>query len=278
MFSAPCRLIWRWGFLCLGGKLVAEADKPVVTEESPTFWDSAPVVQPEEAPEATEASSPDASAAPSGQEATSPQITQPTAEESKAESPTAPDGVAQLQQEVAQLQQEKQAWHQAQQAQQLEQQAAQYSQQLEGQGYSPEQAQSITQIQKQAYQQVVQVQQQGQRERLELEGKMVAAHHYAEENGLPITRAVVQDLMQYGTPQAMEQAVKDKVRIKGLEDKVTKLTQGTVPAQNFESGASTVGSMNGKALERALGDGTAPMTLDNQKKLAAWYKTQGLGG
>lgn len=258
--------------------MVTEADKPVVTEESPTLWDSAPAALLEEAPEAPAAASTDTSAAPTDQGAASPQAPQPTAEEPKAESPADPNGIAQLQQEVSQLQQEKQAWQQAQQAQQLEQQAAQYSQQLEGQGYSPEQAQSITQIQKQAYQQVAQAQQQGQRERQELEGKMIAAHHYAEQNGLAITRAVVQDLMQYGTPQAMEQAVKDKVRIKGLEDKVTKLTQGTVPAQNFESGASTAGSMNGKALEQALGDGTAPMTLENQKKLAAWYKTQGLGG
>ena len=137
------------------------------------------------------------------------------------------------------LQQQVNQWTQWQQQQQMERQILEEAnasrQQLESQGYSEDQIDTMV-TQQQAFQRrEAELQANLQRTQLHEQGRYRAAMFYAKQNEVD-----AESLLSYNTPQEMESRAKEMSRISQLEAKLAKYEKAQVPAQTFDSGTSQV--------------------------------------
>ena len=168
-----------------------------------------------------------------------------------------PDQVAQIQAYAQQMAQRNQQYEQAAQAKQVEEHFRAQEQQLINMGASPEQAASMVGVIRQPYEQLRQSQQQvnyltqqqasiSQGAQAKMEMILQLADKY---------KVAPRDLVNYNTPQAMEAAAAQSQKISALENQISQLRQGRVPAQSMENGqgaGATASSLD--ALEQLLGN------------------------
>lgn len=136
-------------------------------------------------------------------------------------------------QRLAYLEQREREWQQQEIENRIQAEAVRYQRDLEAQGFLPEHAQYVAQRHQQFLRQTVQQQQQQILQQQIGEGKRNAAQHFAEKYGVSPS-----SLMHYDSPEAMEDAAKDKSRIRALEEAETQRKKAQVPGQRFDqSGA-----------------------------------------
>ena len=144
-----------------------------------------------------------------------------------------------LSQQNSALQQQINQWTQWQQQQQMERQILEEAnasrQQLENQGYSEDQIETMVSQQQAFQRREAELQANLQRTQLHEQGRYRAAMFYAKQNGVD-----AESLLSYNTPQEMESRAKEMSRIAQLEAKLAKYEKAQVPAQTFDSGTSQV--------------------------------------
>jgi len=146
------------------------------------------------------------------------------------------------------------------------------------QGILPEQAQAIAGRAARANYQMAQAQQAVSRESAGANAKMALAFQLAEKHGVDARSLMVHNTREEMTMAAVNRATNNP-EIAAMRAEIEQLKKGTVPVQEFNNGASSSGGpLSGKALEQAIGNGDAPMTEENMKRLNAFYKSQGYGG
>ena len=135
------------------------------------------------------------------------------------------------------------------QSQLLEAQTSQMATELQNQGLMPNEAAQIAQQQTMYRQQAMQAQQQAKAYAEYQQGKMNAAFHYGQQHNVS-----PQQLMQYDTPQAMEQAAQSQSQISSLQQQVAKLTRSQVPPQYMDNNQTTPtqGSSHDRLIDSAL--------------------------
>ena len=127
----------------------------------------------------------------------------------------------------------------------VKQQSEQYRSQLIQQGYSPEQAQTNAE---QHYRQQLQSLQTTEQYKQTLdfkEGQYRASLHYGKKYNID-----PEQLLNYSTPQEMEQAAKTQAKFRALEEENARLKKQQVPAQSFDN--STAPAEASSSEERLL--------------------------
>lgn len=194
------------------------------TEETPAAEEKAP-----EAPEAKPAEAPAAEAAPA--ETPIATSTEATPTPAVPVAPGAPTPVSDSQQaRITQLEAENQRFQQVQLEAQIDQARLQQQSTLEQQGHLPESAALIAQSQADAQKSVIQYKQQLDSQYAEQGAKLKAAAMIAKQFGVEADA-----LMPFSTPEAMQAAARDKQELAGMRTRLSKLEQGQVPSQKFQS-------------------------------------------
>jgi hypothetical protein len=147
---------------------------------------------------------------------------------------------------------QQQAVQQAEAQRQFNDEMSHQGQQLIEQGFSEEQAAGFTQAMRKPYEQMRAMRQQLHRAEVSVRdterganAKMESIFKLSKQYGVEPS-----SLQNFNDPTSMEQAAKQAATIKQLNDKVTALEQGKVPAgQQFDSGRSV--GMSSSAAERA---------------------------
>ena len=190
---------------------------------------------------------------------------EPEAPAPVAQGPTqpAPDQMQQMQQDqqFQQMSQQAVQYQQVQERAALQQEAQRYQQQLENQGYMAEQAQQIAYQHIQSRQAQANTARQHQFQTQVMLGKQAAAEHFAKTHNLGFDAMATLRLAE--TPEQMEQIAKKMSSDAKNMDKLTKLRQAQVPAQQFDSsqGEPQVASNDGSWLDRYnAGDRSANAT------------------
>ena len=153
--------------------------------------------------------------------------------------PVADPQLGVLSQQNSALQQQVNQWTQWQQQQQFERQileeATASRQQLETQGYSEDQIETMVTQQQSFQRREAELQANLQRTKLHEEGRYRAAMYYGKQHSVD-----ADSLLSYNTPQEMESRAQEMSRISQLEAKLAKYEKAQVPAQTFDSGTSQV--------------------------------------
>ena len=173
----------------------------------------------------------------SKEEPTEPQEPQPAGTtETPAEKPTSPPkpewtGLSAQQERDYKQSQERLAYYEEQQRlNAIDNQANEYKKQLEDQGYMPEQAQQISDMQKQSVNRDHEMQQHYNNQLNHMRGKFAAVTEYAKQYGV-----APDDLMKFEDPQSMETFAKKEKKIKDLENELAQYKDKQVPPQSYDN-------------------------------------------
>ena len=109
-------------------------------------------------------------------------------------------------------------------------QAEQYKQQLEDQGYMPEQAQQIAEMQVQQANRDYEMQKTYNNQLQHMRGKFAAVSQFAKDYGV-----APDQLMQFEDPKSMEAFAKKEKKIKDLENELAGYKDKQVPPQSFDN-------------------------------------------
>ena len=109
-------------------------------------------------------------------------------------------------------------------------QAQQYKKQLEDQGYMPEQAQQIADMQVQQANRDYEMQKTYNNQLQHMRGKFAAVSQFAKDYGV-----APDQLMQFEDPKSMEAFAKKEKKIKDLENELAKYKDKQVPPQSFDN-------------------------------------------
>tara|TARA_R100000234_G_scaffold1484_1_gene1266 strand:- start:2650 stop:3417 length:768 start_codon:yes stop_codon:yes gene_type:complete len=127
--------------------------------------------------------------------------------------------------------QERLAYYEEQQRQNaIVTQAEQYKKQLEDQGYMPEQAQQIADMQVQQANRDYEMQKTYNNQLQHMRGKFAAVSQFAKDYGV-----APDQLMQFEDPKSMEAFAKKEKKIKDLENELAKYKDKQVPPQSFDN-------------------------------------------
>ncbi len=127
--------------------------------------------------------------------------------------------------------QERLAYYEEQQRQNaIVTQAEQYKQQLEDQGYMPEQAQQIADMQVQQANRDYEMQKTYNNQLQHMRGKFAAVSQFAKDYGV-----APDQLMQFEDPKSMEAFAKKEKKIKDLENELAGYKDKQVPPQSFDN-------------------------------------------
>jgi len=231
------------------GTEAAEAD---VTPQTEAVAEPAIETPPTEAvaetpqPEAEESTAPPP---PTGQPETQPSFNMPEA------APLAPQYSPE---QITKMQQDAAQYAQVQQRAALQSQADTYKAQLEAQGYSEEQSTLASNQYMQSQEQQMKLMQQAEQWGQHLQGKQIAAEHYAKKYNLSIDD--LSSLKVYDDPTAMENAAKTISHNRQRDAELSALKQSRVPPQQVDNsqGSPEVAADEGSWLDRYnSGDRTA---------------------
>ena len=112
----------------------------------------------------------------------------------------------------------------------IQNQANDYRKQLEAQGYMPEQAQQISEMQVQQANRDFEMQKHYNTQLDHMKGKFAAVSKFAKDYGVaPDT------LMQFEDPQSMETFAKKEKKIKDLENELAQYKDKQVPPQSYDN-------------------------------------------
>tara|TARA_R100000808_G_scaffold6615_1_gene19515 strand:+ start:5043 stop:5795 length:753 start_codon:yes stop_codon:yes gene_type:complete len=193
---------------------------------------TAPVAEPQTEP-ATEAPT-EAPAEPTSEvtasETTTTESSAPKAEESVGTYPSSVEPENNVQQTLQQTQQRLAQVEQQNVQNQLLYEAENYKQQLAQQGYSNEQIQHAADTYYQNRVQQVQTEQNYQRGIQFKEGQFKASLQFGKKYNVD-----PEVLLQYQSPQEMEQAAKHMSEVRALKEENARLKKGQVPAQSYDN-------------------------------------------
>jgi hypothetical protein len=106
----------------------------------------------------------------------------------------------------------------------------------------------------------------------ERKGRAVA--HYSALYGVSPT-----ELQQFDDQGPMENYARTQKQLRDNRSEISKLRQDSVEPQTFDGGVSqSGGSLDGEALEQAVGEGTIDLTPEVVKRIIAHQQSQGFGG
>jgi len=131
--------------------------------------------------------------------------------------------IEEQQSKMSQLEQERTVNH-------VKTQAEQYRAQLINQGYSAEQAQASAESQYRQQLQQIQTTDQYKQTLDFKEGQYRASLHYGKQFNID-----PEQLLNYSTPQEMEQAAQTQAKFRALEEENARLKKQQVPAQSFDN-------------------------------------------
>ena len=176
-----------------------------------------------------------------------------------------------LEQQAAQADQ---IYQQQQAINSLNEQARQREDSLVSEGVMPDRAKEIADRELQLSNAAMQAQTQAstQVEYIERKGRAVA--HYSALYGVPPA-----ELQQFNDQGPMENYARTQKQLRDNQSEISKLRQDSVEPQTFDGGISqSGGSVDGEALEQAVGEGTIDLTPEVVKKIVALQQSQGFGG
>lgn len=170
--------------------------------------------------------------------------------------------------QVEQLRQNNAQYQEMQQRAALQNQADTYQRDLEAQGYLPEQAQQAANYYMQTQQQQQTLMKQADAYGQHLQGKQIAAEHFAKKYNLGIDDFA--ELRKYEDPQSMEQGAKKLAADRERDNELAKFKQAQVPAQSFDNsqGNPQVAANEGSWLDRYNSGDRSPQAEAAAKRAA----------
>ena len=173
---------------------------------------------------------------------------QPPATEAAAPSPipqpvvdTAPASPQYTPEQIAKMQQDSAQYEQVQMRAALQTQADSYKAQLEQQGYLPEHAEQAANAYMQSQQQQMSVMQQAEQNAQNMQGKQMAALHYAKKYKLGIDDVGILMNPVYRDPQTMEYAAQKMSHDRERDNELAQFKQARVPAQSVDNSQGSPG-------------------------------------
>tara|TARA_R110002110_G_scaffold142995_1_gene331567 strand:+ start:12278 stop:13048 length:771 start_codon:yes stop_codon:yes gene_type:complete len=140
-------------------------------------------------------------------------------------------GLSAQQEREARETQQKLTYYEEQQRQNtIHSNADAYKKQLEDQGYMPEQAQQISDMQVQQANRDHDMQNQYKTQLDHMRGKFAAVTQFSKDYGIP-----PDDLMRFEDPQSMETFAKKEKKIKDLENELAGYKDKQVPPQSYDN-------------------------------------------
>lgn len=172
------------------------------------------------------------------------------------------------------LEEQSGAFDQLREAQQLEQETQADIQRHQSLGFDDQTAQYMAGLQRteriRSRNQLQQIQQSTLLER----AKQNAANIIGAELGVSPN-----ELIDLPSPDAMKKYGKSLQDNQRLEQRISAIEKGQVDEQHFAGGAAAgSGSLEGEALEQAIGNGTVELTPERMHKLQDFHKSQRHGG
>lgn len=181
--------------------------------------------------------------------------------------PVVPSELETLRQQNQFQQQQLEQAERARQTQELQVQTQQRADELQNLGVMPTEAAQIAQSELGYRQQAIDAQQQARQYVEHHQGKINAAAHYAKLHNVDS-----QTLMQFNTPQGMEQAAISQSRIGKLEAEISAMKRGRVTPQSFDNGqANPIQSSNIEKLVDSANSKAPHERTEAENKAMAQY-------
>ena len=156
----------------------------------------------------------------------------------------------------------------------LNEYARQREEALLSDGVMPERATEIAQREVQMANAALDAQKQAQSQVEYVERKGRAVAHYSALYGVSPA-----ELQQFDDQGPMENYARTQKQLRDNRSEISKLRQDSVEPQTFDGGVSqSGGSLDGEALEQAVGEGTIDLTPEVVKRIIAHQQSQGFGG
>ena len=144
-------------------------------------------------------------------------------------------------QQIAKMQQDSAQYEQVQMRAALQTQVDTYKGQLEQQGFIPEHAEQAANAYMQSQQQQMSVMQQAEQNAQNMQGKQMAALHYAKKYKLGIDDVGILMNPVYGDPQTMEYAAQKMSHDRERDNELAQFKQARVPAQSVDNSQGSPG-------------------------------------